>query len=155
MKYMTKEWYNQCQMASTHFDILEKEQLWKNQRIYWNKYKEMFPTPPEFMERIDNLHDCEINSAEFSDNDFIVVADNSGWGMEGYTKIIFKNAILKKKDFNNQEVGWCHHELYPTDLGYELHVLIFEYGSGNMYGLIVECENIEIVNVENTHNSVE
>ena len=149
MKYMTKEWYEQSQLAGRPpFDKSLKDYVNRIHSTYWHEYKKMFPCPPDFMKTIDKLHDCEIVSANVVGNDYIIISDNSEWGVEGYTKIIFKNAVIKKQDFDKQELGWCYDELYLAERGYELHVLFFEYGSSDVYELIVECENIEITNVE-------
>lgn len=149
MKYMTKEWYEQCQLANRPpFDKSMEEYCQKNQRTYWLEYKKMFPCPPDFMKTIGRLHDCDIVSADVVGNDYIIITDNSEWGVEGYTRIVLKNIVLKKQDFDKQNLGWCYEELYLAERGYELHVLLFEYGSKKMYELIVECENIEIANVE-------
>ena len=149
MKYMTKEWYELNHLAHMHSDklrIAHVEKIWKT---YRDEYKRMFPCPPDFMKTIDKLHDCEIVSAGVVGNDYIIVIiDNLSGDMDGYLKIALKNMVLKKQDFDQQELGWCYEELYPTERGYELHVLLFEYRSDKMYDLIVECDNIEITHME-------
>lgn len=145
MKYMTKEWYEKCQLAGRPpFDKSLEDYVDKIQNTYWDEYKRMFPCPPNFMKTIDKLHDCEIISAKFNGNDYVITTDNGEWGIEGTTEILCKNATVIKQDFTNQELGWCYDELYLTAKGYELHVLFFEYGSSQMFDLIIECENIEI-----------
>ena len=147
MKYLTKEWYEQCQLAGTPpFDKSLEDYVRKVQETYRCEYEKMFPCPPDFMKTINKLHDCNIVSANMVGNDYTIITANGEQGFDGYTQIILKNAILKKKDFENQKLGWCYEELYPTERGYELHVLMFEYGSDNMYDLIVECEDIETMN---------
>ena len=101
------------------------------------------------MDTVGRLHDCELISAELIGNDFIIKTDLIEWGSDDYVKIIFKNAVLKKKDFGNQGLAWGYEELYIAQKGYELHVLLREYGSDKLYELIVECENIEIKKIKN------
>ena len=97
MKYMTKEWYEQCQIASRPpFDKSLEEYVNKVWRTYWREYKKMFPYPPDFMKTIDKLHDCDIVSADVLGNDYIIITDNSEWGIEGHTKIVLKSIVLKK-----------------------------------------------------------
>lgn len=142
---MTKQWYGQCQVAGLPpFDKSLEEHVKGVMRSYWEAYKRMFPSPPDFTNTIDRLHDCEIISAKLVDNDYVIITDNGQWGMEGTTEILCKNATVIKQDFNHQELGWYCHELYLTEKGYELHVLFFEYGSSELYDLILTCENIEI-----------
>ena len=148
MKYMTKEWYDYIQVSPRlPFD----SSLQKNGDVigaYWSEYKKLFPSPPDFMKTIDRLHDFSVLSAGFIGNDYVIHLEDDDNELDG-NKIILKNAVVKKQDFHEQYIGWCYHELYPTEKGYELHVLFFEYGSREMYDLIVECENVEITNDKN------
>ena len=146
MKYMTKEWYDLCQKAgSPPFDEDLNKQVELTIHAYWNEYEKTFNTPPKFMETIDNLHDAEVLSAKHLNNDYVITINGNVWGARGTLQIVLKNAIIKKQDFENQKIGWGYDELYKTDIGYELHVLFFEYGTSKMYDLIVECENINII----------
>ena len=142
MKYMTKDWYAQCQTAR---DKLQKKHVADIQQAYQTNYEQMFPTPPKFTETIDHLHDCDITSAGLIGDDYVIIADNLDRATCEHIKIVLHNAVVKKQDFTDQELGWCYHELYLTARGYELHVLLFEYGSRDMYDLIVDCESIEII----------
>lgn len=148
MKYMTKEWEKLYQFAHIHSDKLLIAYVKKRLETYRDEYKRMFPCPPDFMKTIGKLHDCDIVSAGVVGSDYIIITDNCEWGIEGYTEITLKNMVLKKQDFDQQELGWYYEELYPTERGYELHVLLFEYRSDKTYDLIVECENIEITHME-------
>ena len=141
---MTKEWYALMQTAGIHpFDKTLQEQVENVIRDYWDEYRRMFPSPPCFMKTINKLHDFSIISARLIDNDYVIHLDDEDNNLEG-NKIVLKNAVVKKQNFDKQELGWCYEELYPTEKGYELHVLFFEYGASETYDLIVECENIEI-----------
>lgn len=148
MKYRTKLWYNDFRKAhcsSSRDDALiahtEKAYL-----AYLEEYKKTFPCPPFFMETVDNLHDCDILFTKWSGDDFVVRTDHFLSSEDEFIELTFKNANIKKKDFDKQDVGWCYSELYPAKKGYELHVLIFEFGTSEMYDLIIECEDIKISN---------
>lgn len=150
MKYMTKEWYDVMQKSGRPpFPEELERQVKMTMAAYYDEYKKNFPTPPKFMDTVGRLHDCELISAELIGNDFIIKTDLIEWGSDDYVKIIFKNAVLKKKDFGNQGLAWSYEELYIAPKGYELHVLLREYSSGKLYELIVECENIEIKKIKN------
>lgn len=136
MKYMTKELYKQCPSFGQAMDEYLKE------------YEKTFPCPPPFMETIDCLHDCDLVSAGIVGDDYVIVTENIEWGEDGYTKIVLKNMSLIKQDFDKQSLGWCYDELYRVERGYELHVLFYEYGSSEMYELTVECEDIEIIDIQ-------
>ena len=146
MKYMTKEWYDLMQVAGMHpFDKTLREKAEFVIREYCAEYRRMFPSPPYFMRTIKKLHDFSIISAGLIDNDYVIHIEDEDKELEG-NKIVLKNAVVKKQDFDKQELGWCYEELYPTKKGYELHILFFEYGTSETYDLIVECDNIEITN---------
>lgn len=145
MKYMTKKWYNACQLAADENMIRVLERVPKT---YLREYKKSFPCPPDFMKAIDTLHDCEVVSWRHNGQSYYLTMDHMGQGFDEFLQIAFKNARIKKQDFENQHLGWCYDELYSTECGYELHVLFFEFGSNEMYDLIIECEDIEISNFE-------
>ncbi len=139
MKYLTKEWFQKIQADN------DSPEVQKAIDDCTAEYKINFPTPPEFMEAISCLHDSEITLAGMIGKDFIIKVENIELSPV-FTDVvlILKNATVKKKDFDMQKIGWCYEELYPTSKGYELHCLLFEYGSNEMYELIVDCEDIEV-----------
>ncbi len=139
MKYLTKEWFQKMQTDS------DSPYIQKAIKDCKAEYEMNFPTPPEFMGTISCLHDSDITLTGMLGKDYIIKVENIELSPV-YTDavLILKNATVKKKDFDLQRVGWCYEEIYPTQKGYELHCLLFEYGSNEMYELIVECEDIEV-----------
>lgn len=147
MKYMTKEWYEKCQIAGRPpFDEEIEREVQEIMDSYYNEYKKSFTTDPNFMETIDILHDCEVVCFKKAGNDYIIRTDNSEWGMDGFTDIVLKNAAILKKEFDDsiKDLIWLYEEMYKTMKGFELHCLFFQCGTGDLFELTTDCENIEI-----------
>ncbi len=146
---MTKEWYELCQLAGRPpFDAALQAYVNSVQKAYAREYERSFSCPPRFMNAIAELHDHDVVSAGFDGSDYIIVMDDGGCSTEGSVRLVLKNAVLEKQDFDGQDLGWCYAELYPAQRGYELHVLFYEYGSDKTYELTAECENVEITNTK-------
>jgi len=151
MKYLTKEWYEKCQIAGRPpFDEKLDKEIEAVMNTYYNEYKKEFSLIPEFMETIDMLHDCDIVSFRVNGDDYIIRTDNSEWGMNGFTDIVIKNPIVIKKKFSDDIKGliWLYQEIYRTPKGYELHCLFYQRVIGDLFELTVDCEDIEIFDVE-------
>ena len=133
MKYYTKEWFRTSQDRDLPFPP----------RAYRSEYNKNFPNPPEFMKVIDSLHDCELISVTMQGHDLVIAVDAIEHGPLDSADIVLRNAVVLKQE-PGDNLGWLHNEIYPVKNGYEFHVLFFQYGSGRLYELICECENVEI-----------
>lgn len=133
MKYFTKEYYK-----------APKEEV---SAKYKEEFNRNFQEKTPFMKFFDTLHDCDIYWIKTDGDEVYFRIGHEGCGAKGFSDIIFKNTIVKKQDFELMEAstfGWCYHEIYPSDRGYELHVLFYRYGYEEPYEFVFEFESVEI-----------
>jgi len=92
-------------------------------KAYWKEYKKNFRDgEPAFTEKF-NFHDCKVISCRKKGKDVILTLDNSG-GFTTVSQIIFKNCSILKQDKPLHGVWWLYDEIYKTNGGYEIHVLL-------------------------------
>ena len=90
---------------------------------YWNEQKNSFKNgEPAFSENF-NFHDCKVISCRNKGKDTVLTLDNSG-GFISISQIIFKNCSILKQDTPLHRAWWLYDEMYKTDAGYEIHVLL-------------------------------
>ncbi len=92
-------------------------------KAYWKDYNKTFKRrKPDFAENF-NFHDCKIVSYRKKGSDLLIGLDNSG-GFTGINQIIFKNCDIIKQDKSLRGAWWLYDEIYKTDNGYQIHVLL-------------------------------
>lgn len=94
-------------------------------KAYWNEYKKNFKSAePAFAENF-NFHDCIVVSCRKKGKDIVLTLDNSG-GFTDINQIIFKNCSIIKQDTQLHGAWWLYNEIYKTNDGYEIHVLLLK-----------------------------
>jgi hypothetical protein len=94
-------------------------------KAYWKGYKKNFRNgEPAFAEKF-YFHDCKVISCRKKGKDTILTLDNSG-GFTTISQIIFKNCSILKKDTPLHGAWWLYNEIYKTNDGYEIHVLLLK-----------------------------
>ena len=106
---------------------------------YAKAYKKTFKKgEPLFAEQF-YFHDCSVVSCRTKGKDRVLSLDNSG-GFTQINKIIFKNCQVLKQDRSLSKAWWLYDEVYKTDQGYEIHVLLENKG---LIDFIVSVTDVE------------
>lgn len=106
---------------------------------YWKEYRKNFKKAvPDFYENF-NIHDCRIISYRKVRKDIILSLDNIG-SISTINKLILKNCSVIKQDESLRGAWWLYDEIYKTNDGYELHVLLFK---NDLIDFIVTVSDIE------------
>lgn len=92
-------------------------------KAYWNEYKKNFKSGEPAFAGNFNFHDCKVISCRKKGKDVILTLDNSG-GFITISRIIFKNCSILKQDKPLHGAWWLYDEIYKTNGGYEIHVLL-------------------------------
>jgi len=90
---------------------------------YGNEYKNSFKNGKLAFAENFNFHDCKVISCRNKGKDTVLILDNSG-GFTTISQIIFKNCSILKQDIHLHGAWWLYDEIYKTDDGYEIHVLL-------------------------------
>lgn len=107
---------------------------------YDKEFKKQFSLEkPKFV--LEDFHDSDILSLEKSSNDYVLILDNSG-AFTNVKKIVFKDATIIEKDWDNQKLGWLYDEIYKIKNGYEVHLLLGD--DNDEYYLTVKCADINL-----------
>jgi len=107
-------------------------------KAYWKDYKKSFKNKePEFAEEF-NFHDCRIVSCRRKGKDIVLTLDNSG-GFTYINQVIFKNCTIRKQDNLLHGAWWLNDEIYKTNNGYEIHVLLIK---NKLIDLIVTVSDV-------------
>ncbi|MBR2421766.1 MAG: DUF4085 family protein [Oscillospiraceae bacterium] len=88
-----------------------------------------------------SFHDETVISARKVGKDWLI---DLGECEEGYSKIRyirFKNAVILKQEKRLAGAWWLYEELYKTETGYEVHVLLDKNG---LIEFIVQCDDIQL-----------
>lgn len=150
MRYMTKEWYEDCQRAYCvlPFDTALQKQVKDIQKRYFAEYERSFPAPPDFADLLDTLHDSTVVYAREDEEGYVLITDRSDIQGEDTLRISFKKAKIITDSISDKKAYWGYHELYPAEGGYELHVLFFEISESiSLPELTLRFENIEIKDI--------
>jgi len=92
-------------------------------KSYQKEYQNIFKDGiPHFVENF-NFHDCKVISCCKRGKDVVLKLDTTG-GFTNINQVIFKNCTALKKDNHLYGVWWLYDEIYKTDEGYEIHVLL-------------------------------
>lgn len=111
-------------------------------KAYWKEYKKTFKRcEPVFVESF-NFHDYKVVSYRQKGNDLLLGLDNSG-GFTGINQIIFKDCIVIKQDSPLRGAWWLYDEIYKTDNGYEIHVLL---QNKELIEFTISTTDVEFVN---------
>ena len=94
-------------------------------KTYYKEYQKNFKNgEPEFAKNF-NFHDCKVISCRKRGNDVVITLDNSG-GFTDLNQIIFKDCLIIKQDIPLHGAIWLYDEIYKSDNGYEIHVLLLK-----------------------------
>jgi len=91
-------------------------------RMYQEKHWD-FLTAEEKDFFSSSFHDCTVTSCRKRGNDLIISFDNSG-GFTNIDNLILKNCVVLKQEQPLHGSWWLYDEVYKTDIGYEIHVLL-------------------------------
>lgn len=94
-------------------------------KTYYKEYQKNFKNgEPEFAKNF-NFHDCKVISCRKRGNDVVITLDNSG-GFTDLNQIIFKDCLIIKQDIPLHGAIWLYDEIYKSDNGYEIYVLLLK-----------------------------
>jgi len=92
-------------------------------KSYWKECRKTFKhDEPSFLDDF-NFHDCKVISYRKKGMDLILTLDSSG-GFTNVNQIIFKDCNVLKQDSSLHGAWWLYDEIYKSDKGYEIHVLL-------------------------------
>ena len=145
MRYFTKEWYRM--MQEQFVDKNDESKIRATIDVYLKEFDKNFANDSLFLSsfRSNKFHDCDLVALEQCKNKCVIKLDKSELGLNGCAEIVFKEATVKLKEFEDQDLCWGYCELYPINNGYEFHCQFSEYGSDDRYDLILLCKDIEII----------
>jgi len=86
---------------------------------YQNSFKEQ---EPPFVKDFC-FHDCTVASCHKKGKSLVIELDNAG-GFTNISQITFKNCTVLKQDKPLHGAWWLYEEIYKTEDGYEIHVLL-------------------------------
>ena len=113
---------------------------------------------PEEIASNSRFHDADVLGLKRVRSDVVMYLNRDGMQLEGespYTKVTFKSVsmldkerglVFRKKMKNDGMIGsncqFLYHELYRTEEGYELHMML--WATKALKYLTVKCGDIEI-----------
>ena len=107
--------------------------------------------PAEICEKF-GFHDCKVTDYSVG-SDITIQFDNSG-GFTNYDKVTFVDAVILQQEEPIIGSMWIYHELYRTENGYEVHVLL--WGDGDeIPELTLSCSDIIVENIYGESNQDE
>lgn len=92
---------------------------------------------PESIRSGFNFHDCTVTALDVGEHT-VVRLDTRG-GFTNINKVTFVSAEMMKQDEGIVGCHWIYDELYRTDDGYEVHVLL---AGQRMPEMIIHCQDI-------------
>jgi hypothetical protein len=91
-------------------------------KAYWKDYKKSFPNgEPAFAENF-KLHDSTVISCRKKGKDTVLIIETGGF--TSFSQITLKNCTILKQDMQLHGAWWLYDEIYRTNDGYEIHVLL-------------------------------
>lgn len=92
-------------------------------KAYWKEHRKNFKNhEPAFAEDF-HFHDCKVTSCRKRGSDILITLDNSG-GFTDINQIVLKDCSILKQDAPLHGAWWLYEEIYKSDNGYEIHVLL-------------------------------
>lgn len=114
---------DEVKKALTEYSESNRKAIEATQKAYWEEYKKIFKDEePSFISNF-KFHDCKVVSCLQKGEDTVITLDNTG-GFTNIKEIILKNCIIQKLDAPLEGAWWLYDEIYKTDEGYEIHVLL-------------------------------
>jgi hypothetical protein len=91
-------------------------------KAYWKDYRKSFPNgEPAFAETF-KLHDSTVISCRKKGKDIVLKIETGGF--TSFSQITIKNSTILKQDTQLHGAWWLYDEIYRTNDGYEIHVLL-------------------------------
>ena len=122
------------------FSIANYEILESAQKGYSDENPRKLFTPEEINFFENSFHDCIVKSCRKKGKNLIISLDNSG-GFTGIDHVILKNYTVLKQDKRLHGSWWLYNEIYKTDTGYEIHVLL--QSGGRLIDFIISTTAVE------------
>ncbi len=156
MKYMTPQWYMMClhPSAENERSICEPMEAYRREYI-----KNFGKQEPDFGNA--HLHDSIVLSQRQEGGDLVMELEPD---MTDITRLVFKDcrvlhldvfigrkksgsaakraAILRESE-PLKDAWWLYDEIYPTDGGYEIHILL-DKGSFHLIEFTIQASEIEL-----------
>ena len=126
----------------TAFSKKKEKETNKVIKEYYKYFKKLLKENKNtFIDDFD-FHDCVITSCLEQDNNLTLSLDNFG-GFTDITGIVFKNYTIIKQDSSLKDAWWLYEEIYKTNDGYELHILLTK--EGELLDFIVKVSDTEYI----------
>ena len=158
MKYMTPQWYMMCQ--ELHPSAKNERSIREAMEAYRREYVKNFGRKePDFGNA--HLHDSIVLSQRQEGGDLVMELEPD---MTDITRLVFKDcrvlhldvfigrkkpgsaakraAILRESE-PLKDAWWLYDEIYPTDGGYEIHILL-DKGSFRLIEFTIQASEIEL-----------
>ena len=95
---------------------------------------------PAFVEHF-NFHDCWVDSFEQREDDLYIALDDSS-SLTNTKGILLKDFVVAKQNESYIDARWLYEEIYKTEKGFEIHVLLHKK---ELIELIVSATSVELV----------
>jgi len=110
----------------------------KTMSDYWKYYKKAFgKNEPHFADGFD-LHDCYVTSCHKSGKNIVMHLEG---GMTNTTRVVFRDTEVLCREEPLRGAWWLYDELYKTENGYEMHVLLYKK---ELVYFTLTCTDVEI-----------
>ncbi len=124
--------------AITDFCNDNERSVKKTMSDYWKYYKKAFDeNEPHFADGFD-LHDCYVTSCHKSGKNIVMHLEG---GMTSTTRVVFRDAEVLCREEPLRSAWWLYDEIYKTDNGYEIHVLLHKK---ELVYFTVKCTDVEV-----------